>query len=134
MAALVRTPVLGPLPRMFLFNCYMVDLSGSSADILWTFPHLEHSKIRRSGPSQLAPTWISIMRLWHAGQRAGVSESASVLDEHRPRTYEAPAHVAVYAEPEAAADDSRFAGCAVSMARAELGLRSKLLTFPKISG
>ena len=61
-------PVLGPLPRAFPFSCYLADLIGSSMDILRTFPHLEHSKNRRLGPSQFAPTWTRIMRLWQAGQ------------------------------------------------------------------
>lgn len=46
---------------------YLVDLIGSSRDILRMFPHLEHSKILRLGPSRDAPTWISIIRLWQAG-------------------------------------------------------------------
>jgi len=68
MAALVRTPVPGPLASTFRISRYLTALVGSSADILWTLPHFEHLKMRRLGPSQPAATWISIMRFWQAGQ------------------------------------------------------------------
>ena len=68
------------------------------------------------------------------GRVAGVSESATVQDERRPRTSEAPANIAGYALPEAAAADSRFASCdEVSMPRCRVGHCSILLIIRKIA-
>jgi len=64
---------------------------------------------------------------------AGVWESASVQDERRPRTCEAPAHMTGYAAPEAAAARSRFAGYGgVSMPRSHVGNCSILLIFGEL--
>lgn len=68
------------------------------------------------------------------GRVAGVSESATVQDERRPRTSEAPANIAGHALPEAAAAASRFAGCdRVSMPCCRVSHCSILLILRKIA-